>query len=111
MLATKFCPKCSTPKPLADFAKRTSAVDERQPWCKACTNTAHNDWYRRNGLAKREAQCDYYAQHADEINKRRREKRAAAKRGADHGDEEAADDLAGEGHPTPTGAASPTRTD
>jgi hypothetical protein len=76
----KFCPGCSKDKPLTDFASRSDTVDQLQGWCKTCTNLASKSWYKRNGLKKREAQCDYYAQHADEINKRRREKRAAAKR-------------------------------
>lgn len=45
---TKFCKKCSTEKPLSEFAKCASYASGRQNKCKACSNAQSKIWSAKN---------------------------------------------------------------
>lgn len=45
---TKYCSKCDTEKPVADFGKWSHSIDGLQRMCKLCTNSYNRKDYNKN---------------------------------------------------------------
>lgn len=83
--ARKYCHRCSTDKPVAEFGRCRTAKDGLQSCCKACKREQCRQWHARNreyrksyNAARAEQQSEYsrewYARNADSLNAHRRSK-------------------------------------
>ena len=66
----KRCAKCKEVKPRSDFNKSSYSNDEKQSYCKLCSNKRTREYYAKNIERMRQKIRDYGKTHREEGNER-----------------------------------------